>query len=54
MAVIVPKTVLAMVSSTPTTRCPAFREMRVWSDGAVAIVRGSVRPAAARHIVLSG
>jgi hypothetical protein len=54
MAVIVPKTVLAILSSTPRTRCPALREIRGRSDGAVAIVRENVLGEERPDIVLSG
>jgi len=54
IAVIVPKTVLAILSSMPRTRCPALREMRVRSDGAVAIVHENVLAEEQPDIVLSG
>jgi hypothetical protein len=54
MAVTVPKTVLAIRSSMPKTRCPALREMRVRSDWASVIVGRSVTHPSRRSIVLSG
>jgi hypothetical protein len=54
IAVIVPKTVLAILSSTPRTRRPALREMRVRSDRAVAIVHNNVVAEERPDIVLSG
>jgi hypothetical protein len=53
MAVIVPKTVLAIRSSTPT-RCEAVRAMRVCSVGAASILENSVGARDSRNIVLSG
>ena len=54
IAVIVPKTVLAILPSTPTTRCAAVREIRVCPERGAVILGGILVGAVPGNIVPYG